>query len=55
MVCGKVPFPAKNPNELKEKVQRGEFKIPEDVFISPLCIDMISNLIILEPSKRYSF
>ena len=49
MVCGKVPFPAKNPHELKEKVQRGEFKIPEDVYISPLCVDMICNLIILDP------
>jgi len=49
MVCGVVPFPAKDPMELKRKVMKGEFKFPEDVNISPMCLDMICKLIVLDP------
>ena len=31
MVCGRVPFPAKDEAELRAKVLRGDFKFPEDV------------------------
>ena len=55
MVCGRVPFPAKDPHELKTKVLRGEFKFPEDVQVSPLCLDMICNLIVLQSKDRFTF
>jgi serine/threonine protein kinase len=49
IVCGCVPFPAREQMELKNKVLKGEFKFPEDVNVSPMCLDMICKLIVLDP------
>ena len=55
MVCGRVPFPAATPLELKKKVLKGAYSIPENVNISPLCLDMIKRLIVIDPNQRISF
>ena len=55
MVCGKVPFPAEDEADLRAKVLRGDFRFPKDVQISPICLDMICNLIVLDADRRYAF
>jgi serine/threonine protein kinase len=55
MVCGRVPFPAATPAELKRRVLKGVYRFPEDVDVSPICLDMIQKLIVLDPTKRISF
>jgi len=55
MVAGCVPFPAKEQMELKNRVLKGEFKIPQNVNISPICLDMICKLIVLDPLHRCNF
>jgi serine/threonine-protein kinase ULK2 len=55
MVCGRVPFPASNQKDLYEKVIKAEFRFPEDVNVSDLCLDMITHLIRVQPEKRIHF
>ncbi|XP_073848924.1 salt-inducible kinase 3 isoform X2 [Musca autumnalis] len=52
MVCGALPFDGKTLLELKSRVVTGKFRIP--YFMSQDCENLIRNMLVVEPEKRYS-
>lgn len=49
MLTGVVPFPAKARQDLQTKVMKGTYQLPEDVHLSEVCINLINNLIRVDP------
>ncbi|XP_005176429.1 uncharacterized protein LOC101900590 isoform X2 [Musca domestica] len=52
MVCGALPFDGKTLLELKSRVVTGKFRIP--YFMSQDCENLIRNMLVVEPEKRYT-
>ncbi len=52
MVTGFMPWTERNVNKLAEQINKGEYKIPEQ--ISQECADLISKLLTIDPNKRIS-
>ena len=53
MVCGYLPFEDDNQSVLFNKIAKGLFTMPS--FLSNSCKDLIKNILITNPSKRYGF
>ena len=53
LLVGHPPFQGKSLTELVEKVNSGRYIIPTSVDISEGCINLISGLLISDPSKRF--
>ena len=41
--------------ELRQKVRKGEYSLPDGVEVSQVCRNMITSLIVLDASNRMSF
>lgn len=52
MVCGSLPFTDPDTSTLYKKILSGNYKFPN--YLSASCKDLISNLLVLSPSKRWS-
>lgn len=52
LLCGYLPFQGENVMRIYRKAFRGEYQFPE--WISPQAKTLISNLLIVDPKKRYS-
>ncbi|XP_075165065.1 salt-inducible kinase 3 isoform X2 [Haematobia irritans] len=52
LVCGALPFDGKTLLELKSRVVTGKFRIP--YFMSQECENLIRNMLVVEPERRYS-
>jgi len=55
MVTGRVPFPAKDINQLMKMVKTGKYQLPDDVQLSNVCLNLIQSLIRVDPAQRMSF
>ena len=53
MVCGYLPFEDDNQSVLFHKIAKGLFSLP--TFLSNSCKDLIKNILITNPNKRYGF
>jgi len=53
MVCGYLPFEDDNQSVLFHKIAKGLFSMPS--FLSNSCKDLIRNILITNPNKRYGF
>ena len=53
MVCGYLPFEDDNQSVLFHKIAKGLFSLPS--FLSNSCKDLIRNILITNPNKRYGF
>ena len=53
MVCGYLPFEDDNQTVLFHKIAKGLFALPP--FLSNSCKDLIKNILITNPKKRYGF
>jgi len=56
LLSGKIPFPGDSNKEIIENVIKGEYHFNYDVFkkVSSDARDLISNLLVKDPSKRFS-
>ena len=52
MICGYLPFDDPDYNILYKKIKEGKFKIP--LHVSPNAKDLIKNLLVNNPKKRYT-
>ncbi|XP_067138239.1 serine/threonine-protein kinase SIK3-like isoform X2 [Centruroides vittatus] len=52
MVCGALPFDGKTLQSLRHCVLSGKFRIP--FFMSSDCENLIRNMLVVDPEKRYS-
>ena len=52
MICGYLPFDEPDYNILYKKIKEGKFKIP--LHVSPNAKDLIKNLLVNNPKKRYT-
>ena len=52
MICGYLPFDDPDYNILYKKIKEGKFKIP--FHVSPNAKDLIKNLLVNNPKKRYT-
>lgn len=55
LLVGKPPFQGKSLPDLIEKISQGRYIIPTSVKISKVCINLISGLLISDPSKRFTW
>ena len=53
MVCGYLPFEDDNQTVLFHKIAKGLFSLPS--FLSNSCKDLIKNILVTNPNKRYGF
>ena len=53
MVCGYLPFEDDNQTVLFHKIAKGLFTMPS--YLSNSCKDLIKNILITDPKKRYGF
>ena len=53
MVCGYLPFEDDNQTILFHKIAKGLFSLPS--FLSNSCKDLIKNILVTNPKKRYGF
>ena len=53
MVCGYLPFEDDNQSVLFHKIAKGLFHLPS--FLSNSCKDLIKNILVTNPDKRYGF
>ena len=53
MVCGYLPFEDDNQTVLFHKIAKGLFTLPS--YLSNSCKDLIKNILITDPKKRYGF
>ena len=53
MVCGYLPFEDDNQTILFHKIAKGLFTLPS--FLSNSCKDLIKNILVTNPKKRYGF
>ena len=56
LLCGKLPFAANSVNEVYARILSGEFATNTDLWtnISPLAVDLVVKLLVLDPNKRIS-
>jgi serine/threonine protein kinase len=52
LLCGKFPFKGKSDKELYQKINNGEYEVPEHVSFAAQTL--ISKMIVVDPSKRIS-
>ncbi|KAK7381519.1 hypothetical protein VNO80_00064 [Phaseolus coccineus] len=52
LLCGYLPFQGENVIRIYRKAFRAEYELPE--WVSPQAKNLISNLLVADPSKRYS-
>lgn len=55
LLVGRPPFQGKSLSDLIEKISQGRYIIPTSVSISKVCINLISGLLISDPSKRFTW
>ena len=52
LICGYLPFEDPDTTELYKKILIGKYKIPD--FVGNEARDLIKNVLVSEPSKRYT-
>ena len=52
LIAGFPPFTGRNRAELKVNIAKGTYRFPPGVNVSKVCIHLISQLLISDPSKR---
>ena len=52
MLTGEYPFGGKDLKELKQNLQRGVYKIPKKIAVSPDCMDFLNCCLRLDATKR---
>lgn len=52
LLCGYLPFEDQNTAKLYEKIQAGEYTVPE--FLSPDAQDIIKKILNTDPETRYT-
>ena len=52
MLCGRLPFEDKDNEVLYQKIQEGNFKIPE--FLTDNAKDFLQKVLVVDPKKRYN-
>mmetsp|Transcript_41258 Transcript_41258/g.47541 ORF Transcript_41258/g.47541 Transcript_41258/m.47541 type:complete len:133 (+) Transcript_41258:569-967(+) len=55
LLVGRPPFQGKSLSDLIEKISQGRYIIPTSVKISKVCINLISGLLISDPTKRFTW
>lgn len=55
LLVGHPPFQGKSLPDLIDKIRQGRYIIPKSVAISPVCINLISGLLISDPGKRFTW
>jgi serine/threonine protein kinase len=48
LLAGFPPFTGKNKADLKNNIDKGYYKLPPDVKVSKLCIDLIQKLLVAD-------
>lgn len=51
-LVGKPPFEAEEANETHKRIMKAEVKYPSDLELSPEVKDLISRLLVVDPTKR---
>ena len=54
MVTGTVPFKSSSIDELHQLILKGEYEFPSSCKLSPALTDLITKMLILDPSERIS-
>ena len=55
MLVGKTPFKAKNIFDLMRQIEKNNIKLPDDIYVSPDCKDLLFKLLKKEPEDRISW
>jgi serine/threonine protein kinase len=55
LLAGFPPFTGKNKLELKYNIDKGYYKMPPDVKVSVICLDLIQKLLIADVNHRLSW
>ena len=54
LLCGSYPFNAKSTSQLKERICKAEYHIPEEVELSEECTDFLKRCLTVNPEERAS-
>ena len=56
LLCGYPPFNADNDPEIMKVVEKGKYSFPDEDWasVSPMAKDLIKEMLILNPDKRFS-